>query len=106
MPTVTFDPAGFVARYPEFSAVSTATLDAYFAEAALYLSNDSQTGPVSALSVAQLTVLFNMLVAHIGCLAGGLGDGQARPVGRISSASKGSVSTQLEYSAARHTGMV
>jgi hypothetical protein len=94
MSSVVFDPNGFVARYPEFSAVSQPLLSAYFAEACLYLSN-SDASPVQ--DIPTRTVLLNMLVAHIGCLAGALGDGQARPVGRVANASKGSVSTALEY---------
>jgi hypothetical protein len=94
MSSVVFDPVGFTARYPEFAAVSGALLQEYFNEATLYLSN-SDSSPVQDITLR--ATLLNMLTAHVGCLSGALGDGQARPVGRVSNASKGSVSTALEY---------
>ena len=94
MSQVSFDPVSFLARYSEFAAVPTGALQAYFNEATIYLSN-SDNSPVQDLT--RRAVLLNMLTAHVGCLAGALGDGQARPVGRIASAGKGSVSTSLEY---------
>ena len=95
MPAVAFDPAAFKARYPEFSVVSAPVLSGCFAEAGLYLSN-TDTSPVQDL--VRRAMLLQMLTAHIAFLGGALsGDGQARPVGRVSTASEGSVSAGFEY---------
>lgn len=99
MPAVTFDPAGFKARYPEFNAVADATLTAFFSnDAVLYLSNTDcpVQDPVRRLA------LFNMLVAHIAALAGVLNPAPAQgaintPVGRTSGATEGTVNAQFAY---------
>jgi hypothetical protein len=94
MPAVTFDPAAFKARYPEFAAVTDPLLQTYFNEAGLYLSN-ADNSPVADLS--RRAVLLNMLTAHVADLGGVLSaDGKPRPVGRISQASEGSVSASFE----------
>ena len=91
---VTFDPTAFVARYPEFSAMSAPALAMYFDEATIYLDNT----PTSAVAdVSRRAVMLNMLTALIAALNGnGKPSGQ---VGRVSSASEGSVSAQLAYAA-------
>ena len=95
MTAVVFDPAAFKARYPEFAAVGDPTLAACFDEAGLYLSN-SDNSPVQNLT--RRATLLNMLTAHLAALGGALSsDGQPRPVGRISSATEGSVSASMEY---------
>ena len=95
MTAVVFDSAAFKARYPEFAAVGDPLLSACFREAGLYLSN-SDNSPVQNLT--RRAVLLNMLTAHIAALGGALSsDGQPRPVGRISSATEGSVSASMEY---------
>jgi hypothetical protein len=97
MAVVVFDPTAFKARYPEFASVANATLSAIFPEACLYLNNTDRS-PVG--NVTRRALLLNMLVAHIGSLGGLLSaDGQPKPVGRISSASEGSVSASLDYAA-------
>lgn len=93
MPSVVFDPAYFKARYPEFATVTDMTLSTYFAEATLYLSNGDGS---RVSSLTKRATLLNMLVAHIGYLAGALGDGTARPVGRVSQGAEGSVSASFE----------
>lgn len=94
MAVAVFNSVLFYARYPEFAAVSAPRLTALFAEAGLYLSN-SDTSLVQ--NVTRRGLLLNMLTAHISFLAGDLSaDGQARPVGRVSQASEGSVSATLE----------
>lgn len=94
MAVVAFDAAVFKARYPEFAAVSDVTLSACFTEAGLYLSN-TDTSPVQ--NVGRRLILLNMLTAHVAFIGGLLGtDGQARPVGRLASASEGSVSASFE----------
>jgi len=95
MTAVVFDPAAFKARYPEFAAVGDPLLSACFGEAGLYLSN-TDNSPVQNLT--RRAVLLNMLTAHIATLGGALSsDGQPRPVGRVSSATEGSVSASMEY---------
>ena len=87
MAVAAFDLAAFRARYPEFSAVADATLGAYFLEAGLYLDN-TDGSPV--INLGTRLMLLNMLVAHIAAL------GAAALVGRISSASEGSVSVSAD----------
>ena len=95
MPSVTFDATAFKARYLEFAAVADPLLSACFDEAGLYLSN-ADNSPVQNLT--RRAVLLNMLTAHIAALGGALSsDGQPRPVGRVSSATEGSVSASMEY---------
>lgn len=91
---VTFDPIAFVQRYPEFAMVSAPLLSSYFSEATLYLSNT----PASRVSdLGQRSVLLNMLVAHIAALYAGVnGDSPSPLVGRINTASEGSVSVAAD----------
>lgn len=94
MTVVVFDPAAFKARYPEFAAVSNATLGAYFTEATLYLSN-ADNSPVQ--NITRRAIYLNMLTAHVGYIGGALSaDGMPRPVGRVSQAGEGSVSAAFE----------
>lgn len=97
MAVVTFDLAGFRARYPEFAAVSDGQLAAFFTESGLYLSNDD-CSPVT--NVTRRSLLLNMIVAHIAYLngygTGGDGSGGSRPVGRLSAATEGTVSATFE----------
>jgi hypothetical protein len=87
----------FLARYPEFTAACNANpslYQSYFNEAGFYLSNT----PTSRVQdVNRRLLLLNMITAHIAFLAGQLNtDGQARPVGRVSQASEGSVSATFD----------
>ncbi len=93
-----FNPQMFLARYPEFSTVGIDSLQAYFSEAALYLSNS----PCSIVQdLTKRLVLLNMLTAHIAFLGGALtADGQPRPVGRVNQASQGTVSASFDDSPA------
>ena len=90
MTAVVFNPAAFIARYPEFAAVPTPTLTAYFTEACLYLSN-SDTSPVQ--SIPRRTLMLNMLTAHVAFLAAR----DAGAVGRTASAGEGSVNASFEF---------
>lgn len=95
MPSVIFNPTAFKIRYPEFVATPDATLSACFDEACLYLSN-SNASPVQ--DIPRRTLLLNMLTAHVAKLGGfGAGASGVAPVGRLSSATEGSVSASLEY---------
>jgi hypothetical protein len=89
MAVVVFDEVAFKARYPEFSALTSPVLAAYFTEATIYLNN-TETSPVT--DATQRAVLLNMIVAHIAQLAASA----SGIVGRISSATEGSVTIQSE----------
>ncbi len=96
-PLMTFNPGLFLGRYPEFTNAYNAnpTLYAsYFTEAGFYLNNTALS-PVQ--DTTKLSLLLNMLTAHIAFINGQLSaDGQTRPVGRMSGATEGSVSAQFE----------
>lgn len=92
-----FDPAAFKVTYPQWAALPDAQLQGYFNIATLYLRNDG-TSPVR--TVATQTLLMNLLTAHITQLSAGVdGKGPQSIVGRINSASEGSVSIGADYPA-------
>lgn len=94
MAVVSFDIAAFRARYPEFQAVNDALLEQYFIEATIYLNN-TDASPVT--DADQRSILLNMLVAHIAQLNLIVNGKVANPlVGRIDSASEGSVSVHAD----------
>jgi len=98
---VTFDYDAWKARYPEFASTSQQQAQAFFNEACLYWDNTG-AGPVWNPTI-QLLYL-NMLTAHIAQLyvqsSTGVQPGQpsesGAPVGRIASATQGSVSISTE----------
>ena len=98
-----FDFGVFSARYPELVPVGSTLAQEYWNEAALFLANDG-TGPVSSPAVQQQ--LLNMVTAHLAFLfaprdASGnpaaTGAGPPKLVGRISSATQGSVTVAADY---------
>lgn len=95
MPAAAFNYAAWVARYPEFGAVGAELAALYFAEAGFYLDNtDASPVPDTGMRL----VLLNMLTSHVAALAGALEPG-GKPtgmVGRVSSASEGSVSVSVD----------
>lgn len=94
MGVVIFDPAAFKLRYPEFSSVDSALLQQYFTQATIYLDN-TDFSRVSNLAVRAM--LLNMLVAHIAFLySGANGQSPSGLVGRVDSASEGSVSVHAD----------
>ncbi|MCU5775119.1 DUF4054 domain-containing protein [Erwiniaceae bacterium BAC15a-03b] len=94
MAIVVFDVAAFRERYPEFDTVSNSLLNAYFVEATVYLNN-TDTSPVTDIAVR--AVYLNMLVAHLTALNSGVGGQKPTGlVGRVASASEGSVSVSLD----------
>lgn len=94
MAVATFDPVAFKIAYPAFASVSDALLQSCFDEAGLYLTN-TDCSPVQ--DIARRTMLLWMLTAHIAYLRGALAQaGSIQPVGRISSATEGSVSISME----------
>jgi hypothetical protein len=100
---VTFDVAAFVARYPQFAAYNTANpgmLQLFFNEATLLLKNT----PTSLVrDLTERAMLLNMITAHLALLAGVLAPGgagsTAGQVGRVSSATEGTVSATLDMGA-------
>lgn len=94
MGIVVFDPVAFKVRYPEFATAPDELLGAYFDETAIYLNNTESS---LVRDVAKRTVLLYMLVAHITVLNFGVGGQVASPlVGRINSATEGSVSVSAD----------
>jgi len=104
---VTFDEAAFLARFPMFSAWATANpgqLQERFNEVtAIYINN----GPMArVLDVTERSYLINYAIAHVLTVEGALADptttdasAAAGRVGRVSSASEGTVSAQLDMGA-------
>lgn len=102
-PIVTFDFPTFLALYPEFQNVGSARAQAFFDMATLYHRND---GCGFVQNEAQQLMLLNMLTAHLlwlnsprdadGNIAAS-GSPPAPIIGRISSASEGSVSLGAEW---------
>ena len=94
---VTFDYATWIALFPEFTATVPEPLaQAYFDSATIYWRNDG-TSPARTQAI-QLNLL-NWLTAHIAALfsADVNGNPSANLVGRVSSASEGSVSVSVEF---------
>lgn len=103
---VVFAAAAFKVLYPQFAAVADATLTLYFDLATLIVKNTCRAHVTDA---TQRERLLNLLVAHIAALqpvspAGGPGSGAAL-VGRIASATEGSVSVSAEYAASVSASM-
>lgn len=102
-PPIVFNYAAFVAGYPEFAGLSEPQAQAYFDRAGLFFEN---TGRNPAACSGNMGALFNLLVAHIAWLtaprdANGNPASAGQPpspiVGRVSSASEGSVSVSAEW---------
>ena len=97
---VVFSYNTWAARYPELAQyVEQPLAAAYFQEACLYCDNTANS-PIADASVSgQRELILNMATAHIAALNAPLGAPSSPLVGRISSATQGSVSvqTQNEY---------
>lgn len=94
MGIVVFNISTFRARYPGFATAPDALLQAYFDEATIYLNN---TECSLVADVSRRAVLLNMLTAHIAKLNYGENGESASPlVGRINSATEGSVSVTTD----------
>ena len=92
---VIFDPATFAIQYPEFATTNPARLQFFFDQAGLYLDNTAAS-PVQ--DVALRSTYLSLLTAHIAQLSGAGPGGASGLVGRVSSATQGSVSVQTAYS--------
>lgn len=101
-PAVPFDYATWILRFPIFTAVSEPLAQLYFDEAGILCANNTCNPYYCS---GQLSVLLNLLTAHIAWLnaprdtqgnPATTGTAPAPIVGRISSASEGSVSLSAE----------
>lgn len=95
MAIVAFDPVAFKAAYPEFVTTSDARCTAMFTMAAAGILDNTDNSPVMALDYR--TQLFWLLVAHLLTLFAVGADGSERPVGRVDTATEGSVSVGFAY---------
>lgn len=93
--SVVFNYAQWAARFPELAgSVAEPLAGAYFDEATLYLSNDGSSRVKNEIKRA---LILNLIVAHIAKLNAPIGGAAASPlVGRISSATEGSVTVQTD----------
>ncbi len=98
---VTFNEAGFLSRYPQFTAFATANpgaLQERFDEVTLLYINNTIYSIVK--DTTERSILINMAIAHILQLDGAASPGgqgsTGGQVGRVSSASEGSVSASLD----------
>jgi hypothetical protein len=102
MTAVVFAPAAWMQRYPEFVTIGNAVASAYFNEATLYLSNGD--GSI-VQDIGQRTTLLWMITAHIAAMNSGVnGQGASPLVGRISSATEGSISVSTDIDAPGSAG--
>lgn len=94
---VVFDPTAFKTLYPQFAAVADPSLTSYF-DLAVMIVNNTCRSPVSDATKRER--LLNLLVAHIATLfMPAASGGSGGVVGRVSSATEGSVSIDAEYAA-------
>lgn len=92
---VTFDPAAFVADFPSFAGVSPVALNFNFSLACLQLNN---TLCSIVCDEPTRAALLNLLTAHITATLNGVnGQPPSGVVGRISSATQGTVTAQMEW---------
>lgn len=92
---VEFDPEAFKAAYPQFASVADPLLTSYFDLATMIVNNTCRS-PVSDAKKRER--LLNLLVAHIATLfMPAASGGSGGVVGRVSSATEGSVSIDAEY---------
>ena len=98
---VTFNYAQWALRYPELSAwVGQSQAQMYFNESQLYCDNSASSIIPNDPPLYQRAMLLNMLTSHICALNADLNNVPSSPiVGRISTASEGSVnvSTDNQY---------
>ena len=94
MAVVTFDYGQWLLRFPELRAVPQERATLFFHEAELYLDNTG-TGPVT--EPTRLSVLLGLATAHLIQLNATVNGVIPSPlVGRVSSASEGSVSVSVD----------
>lgn len=98
MAIVVFDPAEFKTLYPSFAGLTDVQLQNAFNVATLYLRNRDDS---YVCDVDERKTLLYLLTAHVAALNYGENGQPPRSlVGRIGSATEGSVSVSAEYSVA------
>ena len=92
MAKVVFDPAHFKEIYPQFAGISDTQLEWFFKKSEQILDNSEN----SCIDEDTRLIWFYLLVAHYAELQTQIQSGNSA-VGRISSATEGSVSVSLDY---------
>ena len=99
MGIVVFVPADFKTAYPEFATVTDARCTAMFTMAAASMLDNTDNAPV--MDLPYRTQLFFLLVAHLlsifGAGTAGSSGANGNPVGRLDSATEGTVSSGFAY---------
>ena len=93
MAKVVFDPAEFRALYPTLAHFTDTQLNFYFAKAELKVDNSES----SCIPGHIRKILLYLLVAHFAELQARVEEGNSGLVGRISSATEGSVGASVAY---------
>lgn len=95
---VTFNYAQWIATFPEFTATVNPTQAQSYFDLATSIHRNDGGGPVN--NAAQQLTLLNLVTAHIAAMFAPPAAGQTASgiVGRINSATEGSVSVQAAYS--------
>jgi hypothetical protein len=94
MAVVVFDPVLFKQGYPEFAGMADAVLMQYFAQAEQFVDN---TDGSRVVNETERLILLSLLVAHIARLRQNAAANGGGLVGRVSSATEGSVSVSADY---------
>lgn len=107
MAVVVFDPAAFKLAFPEFATVPDARLTVLFNMVGYTILDNTDASIVT--NVDQRSAMLDLLVAHMLALFGYVNTaGQTVPgtgvVGRVASASEGTVSTSLAYNVPARPG--
>lgn len=106
MTVVVFDPAVFKVAFPEFADVPDQRLTVLFTLAGTLLDN-TDASPV--VDVQQRAAMFDLIIAHLLTLfgttvAGAAGSGPSGVVGRLASATEGTVSSSFEMNVPQNAG--
>lgn len=89
-----FDPDAFKLAYPQFASFTNEQLISFFEEVENTVLDNTET---SCISLANRKKWFYLLVAHNAELQNRINSGNTGLVGRISSATEGSVSISTDY---------
>lgn len=93
---VVFDYTAWLAQYPIFAAVTQPVAQGYFD--LITLGGMVDNSPCSIISdLPQRTQLLYLAVCHFAAINGAINPSQAQVVGRVNSASQGSVSASFDY---------
>lgn len=90
-----FDPAAFKLAYPQFAKFTDEQLINFFEKVENTVLDNTES---SCISLANRKKWFYLLVAHNAELQNRIDDGNSEFVGRISSATEGSISVTSDYS--------